>query len=105
MLVLDWQRQAGDPRVQLFNQNGDLIEIWSGLGIVRPTGITITGVDTVYIGDTDGNAIWVLQDGKVIDEIGGLEARPHNIVWDSGSGELYMADTIEPGHIKKITKK
>ena len=105
LLVLDWQRQAGDPRVQLFNQDGDLIEIWSGLGIVRPTGITITGVDTVYIGDTDGNAIWVLQDGKVIDEIGGLQARPHNIVWDAGSGELYMADTIEPGQIKRITKK
>jgi streptogramin lyase len=105
LLVLDWQREAGDPRIQIFDQDGELIEIWSDLGIMRPTGITISSDDTVYVGDTDGNAIWVLKDGKVIDKIGGLDARPHNIVLDSGTGALYFADTTEPGQIKRVTRK
>lgn len=105
MLVLDWQREAQDPRIQLFNENGDLLEIWTDLGMSRPTGITVASDDTVYVGDTDGNAIWVLKDGRVLEKIGDLEARPHNIVLDSGTGALYMADTTEPGEIKRITRK
>lgn len=105
LLVLDWQREAADPRIQIFDQDGGLLEIWSDLGIMRPTGITIGGDDTVYIGDTDGNAIWVLKDGAVLEKIGDLEARPHNIVLDSGTGAVYMADTTEPGQIKRITRK
>ena len=105
LIVLDWQREARDPRIQLFSQDGELLEIWAGLGIVRPTGLAITGDDTVYIGDTDGRTIWMLQDGKVVEEIGGLQARPHNIVWDLGTGDLYFANTLLPGQINKITKK
>ena len=99
------QREAQDPRIQLFDESGDLLEVWSDLGMSRPTGITIASDDTVYVGDTDGNAIWVLKDGRVLEKIGDLEARPHNIVLDSGTGALYMADTTEPGQIKRITRK
>ena len=61
--------------------------------------------NTLYVGDTEGNAIWILKDGKVLERIGDLHARPHNIAWDPGSNELYFADTTEPGQIKKVVKK
>ena len=68
-------------------------------------GFAITGDDSLYIGDTDGRTIWKLQDGKVVEEIGGLQARPHNIVWDLGTSELYFANTLLPGQINKVIKK
>ena len=105
LIVNDWQQQAKNPRLQIFDQNGKFIEQWARLGITRPTGLAITPDDTVWVGDTEGNSIWVLKDGKVLDFIGDLKARPHNIAWDAGSNELYFADTTEPGQIKRVRKK
>ena len=62
--------------------------------------------DTFYIGDTDGQTIKVVKDGRVIDEITGLEARPHNITRDAETGALYLADTMTPGGmVRRIVKK
>jgi DNA-binding beta-propeller fold protein YncE len=105
LIVNDWQGNVKNPRLQIFDQDGKFIEQWTNLGIVRPTGLAIAPDDTVYVGDTEGNSIWVLKDGKVLDFIGDLKARPHNIVWDAGSNELYFIDTTEPGQVKKVVRK
>jgi hypothetical protein len=105
LIVNDWQQAAKNPRLQVFDQAGKLLEVWEKTGIVRPTGLAVAKDDTVYVGDTEGNAVWILKDGKVLDHVGDLHARPHNIAWDEGSHELYFADTTEPGQIKKVVKK
>jgi len=105
LIVNDWQPEAKNPRVQVFDQNGKFLEQWANLGFMRTTGLAITADDTVYVSDTNGNQVRILKDGKLLDVIGDLKARPHNIAWDEGSGELYFADTTEPGQIKKVVRK
>jgi sugar lactone lactonase YvrE len=105
LLVCDWQAQARNPRIQIFDQNGKFLEQWTNTGIMRPTGIAIASDDTVYISDTESNAIRVFKEGKVLEVIGGLQARPHNIALDAGTGALYMIDTTEPGQVKKIVRR
>ena len=94
LLVCDQQREAGNPRVQVFDQDGTFIEQWTDIGLQTPTGITIAADDTVYLGDTSANAILVVKDGRLIDTIGSLQARPHHIALDRGTGVLYFADPI-----------
>ena len=94
LLVCDQQREAQNPRVQVFNQDGTFIEQWTDIGLRTPTGITIAADDTVYIGDTSANAILVVKEGRLIDTIGSLQARPHHIALDRGTGVLYFADPV-----------
>ena len=96
LLVVDEQPMAHKPRVQIFDQNGTFIEEWTNIGLKQPTGIDIGPDDTVYIGDMDGNSITIVKNGKVIDVIGSVQARPHNVALDPGTGVLYMADPITP---------
>ena len=96
LLVLDRQIEARNARVQVLDQNGTFIEQWTDIGGMRPAGITIAKDDTVYIGDTDGNSITILKDGKIIDRIGSMQARPHNIALDPGTGVLYLVDPVTP---------
>jgi streptogramin lyase len=106
LVVMD--HHSDRPRVQIWDVNGKFIEEWSNasLGLMMGSGLTIDGNDTVYIGDTDGEQIKVVKDGKVIDTIGGLKARPHQISIDTGSGAIYLADTATPGGmVKKVVKK
>ena len=98
LLVLDQQREAQNPRVQVFDQNGQFIEQWTNIGLQSPTGITIAADDTVYIGDTAANAIIVVKDGRHIETIGSLQARPHHIALDPGTGILYVADPVTLEH-------
>jgi DNA-binding beta-propeller fold protein YncE len=94
LLVVDEQPTAHNPRVQIFDQNGTFLEQWTNIGLKQPTGITIAADDTVYIGDMDGNSVIIVKDGKVIDVIGSLQCRPHNVALDQATGVLYLADPI-----------
>ena len=117
LLVLDQQVEAHNPRVQVFDQNGTFLEQWTNIGLKLPTGLAIAANDTVYIGDTDGNSITVLRDGRVVDVIGSLQARPHNIALDAVTGVLYLVDPDTPvyasntnpnprgGSIKQVIRK
>jgi DNA-binding beta-propeller fold protein YncE len=99
LLVIEERNQ----RVQVFDQDGKLLEIWKDLGIIHAAGIAITRDDTLYIGDVDGNSIPMVKNGKLVDTIRGLEGRPHNIVIDEGTGDIYMADFSGSKMIKQIT--
>ena len=94
LLVCDQQMEAGNARIQVFDQNGTFIEQWTNIGLRQPTGMAIAADDTVYIGDTAGNSITILKDGKVIDVIGHLQARPHDVALDPETGVLYLADPV-----------
>lgn len=96
LLVADEQSAAHNARVQIFDQGGKFIEQWTDIGLEQPTGLAITADDTVYVGDTDGNSITILKNGKVIDVIGFLQARPHNIAIDPGTGVIYLTDPPTP---------
>jgi sugar lactone lactonase YvrE len=92
LLVADEQPTAKNPRIQVFDQNGTFIEQWTNIGLKQPTGLTIAPDDTVYVADTTGNSITVLKEGKVLEVIGYLQARPHGIAVDPATGILYFAD-------------
>ncbi len=92
LLALDQQVSVQNARVQVFDQNGTFIEQWTNIGGHQPTGVAIAADDTVYVSDADGNSITILKDGKIIDVIGYLQARPHNIALDPETGVLYLAD-------------
>lgn len=86
LIVADEQATAHNARIQIFDQNGKFGEQWTDIGLEQQTGLAITADDTVYLGDND--AITILKNGKVIDVIGILQARPHNIAIDPGTGVL-----------------
>ena len=106
LLVVDRQEGARNPRIQVFDPYGRFIHEWTRLaGLAHPSGITIGGDGTVYISESDDANLTLVRDGKVVEWIAGLEARAHNIVWDAGTGDLYLADSDAPGDVKKVVKK
>jgi hypothetical protein len=44
----------------------------------------------------DANAIFIVKDGKLLDTIGQVQARPHNVALDPATGVIYFADPITP---------
>jgi outer membrane protein assembly factor BamB len=104
LVVMDGH--SDHPRIQIWSRDGVFIEEWADLGLTMGSGLAMDSDDTFYIGDTDGEQIVVVKDGRVIEVIGGLEARPHNIALDAETGDLYLADTMAPGGmVKKIERK
>ena len=95
LLVADEQEKK-TPRIQIFDQDGKFLEQWDKLPLKQPTGLYITKDDTVYIGDMDANAVFIVKDGKLLDTIGDVQARPHNVAVDPGTGVIYFADPITP---------
>ena len=95
LLVTD-EQQKKTPRIQIFDQDGKFLEQWTNIPLKQPTGIFVTANDTVYIGDMDANAIFVVKDGKLLDTIGDVQARPHNVAVDPATGIIYFADPITP---------
>jgi hypothetical protein len=95
------------PLIQVWDKDGTFIEEWPDLGLTMGSGFTIDAYDTFYVGDTDGEMIKIVKDGQILDVIGGLEARPHNITLDRETDALlYLADTgTLGGKINKIIKK
>ena len=104
LIVLDGHSDG--PRIQVWDKDGTFIEEWPDLGLTMGSGFTMDADDTFYVGDTDGEMIKIVKDGQILDVIGGLEARPHNITLDRETGTLYLADTgTLGGKIKKIVRK
>src|ERR1041385_4777377 len=95
LLVADEQGKK-TPRIQIFDQDGKFLEQWDKLPLKQPTGLYISRDDTVYIGDMDANAIFIVKDGRLLDTIGDVQARPHNIAVDPVTGVTSFADPITP---------
>ena len=88
-----------NSRVQVFDSDGNFIEMWTNLG--APYGMAIANDDTLYVSDADAGKITVSKDGKILDVIENL-GRPHLIALDP-SGAIYMAD-VRAERTRKIFK-
>src|SRR5215467_5698766 len=106
LIIMD--HHSNGARIQIFTADGKFIEEWphANLDLMMGSGLTIDKDDTIYIGDTNGEQIKVVKNGKRLDTIGGLKARPHQITLDPGTGAIYLADTAAVGGmVKKVVKK
>src|SRR5438067_5435720 len=106
LIIMD--HHSNGARIQIFTPDGKFIEEWphANLDLMMGSGLTIDKDDTIYIGDTNGEQIKVVKNGKVVDTIAGLKARPHQITLDTGTGAVYLADTAAVGGmVKKVVKK
>lgn len=95
--------ESYNPRIQIFDQEGNFIEQWAGLPFKKACGLYIAADDTIYISDTDANAIHVVKNGKVVEVIPDPESRPHNIDADA-AGAFYTADNTNKT-VKKIVRR
>jgi peptidylamidoglycolate lyase len=93
--------ESFNPRIQVFDQDGNFLEQWPKLGFMKACGLAIAPDDTIYVGDTDAGTITLLRNGKVVDSIHQNEIRPHNIDLDA-SGALFIADVGGDGPNKMI---
>lgn len=89
-----------NARVQVFDQDGNFMEMWTGLN--KPYGMAIGKDDTLYIGDADAGRITISRNGKLLDVIENL-GRPHWVSLDP-AGNIYMAD-VRGMRVRKIVKK
>jgi peptidylamidoglycolate lyase len=94
--------ESYNPRIQVFDQEGKFIEQWANLPFKKACGLYIAPDDTIYISDTDANAIQIVKNGKVVEVIPDKDSRPHNIDGDS-TGALYTADNTNKT-MKKIVR-
>jgi len=89
-----------NARVQIFDQDGKFLEMWTGVG--KPYGMAIAKDDTLYIGDADAGKITIVKKGKAIEVIDNL-GRPHWVTLDP-SGAIYMAD-VRAERVRKIVRR
>ena len=83
--------------------NGKFLEQWNDF-IAKPRGaLYITSDDTLYVSHVDAEAISVVKNGKVVEVIRGVGARPHGMTLDR-AGNIYVTFPLTSG-VKKIVKK
>ena len=93
--------ESYNPRIQVFDQEGKFIEQWTNLPFKKACGLYIAPDDTIYISDTDAEAIHIVKNGKVVESIPDKGSRPHNI--DGDQTGLYTADNSNKT-AKKLVK-
>jgi DNA-binding beta-propeller fold protein YncE len=86
-----------NSRIQLFDQEGTLLEIWHD--VIRPTGIGIDGEGFVYVSELCLRVSIFDRDGRLISKIGNsssvreeaLFLAPHTVAVDS-QGDVYVGE-------------
>ena len=93
-------------RIQLFNQDGEHLETWTGFR--QPTAVVIGPDDTVYVPELQARVTILDSDGKVLGQWGGEEDQapggfvaPHGIAIDS-HGDIYVGEVLEGARIQKF---
>ena len=78
-----------NARIQIFDLDGNLLEVWDHLG--SPYGLSIDDNDQLYVADLINARIWIAQasDGELLGTIEGTKAI-HWIAVD-GQGDVYAA--------------
>ena len=95
-----------NPRIQLFTQDGEHLETWTGFR--HPTAVVIGPDDTVYVPELQARVTILDSDGKVLGQWGGEEDQapggfvaPHGIAIDS-HGDIYVGEVLEGARIQKF---
>jgi peptidylamidoglycolate lyase len=83
---------SGNGRIQVFAQDGRLLEQWYDFPSNPRGGMFIDDDDTLYVSHVDAEAVTIMKGGEVIEIVDGIEGRPHGVTVDA-DGDIYVANT------------
>src|SRR5262245_44261929 len=94
---------AENNRIQVFDPSGKFVEQWTDFPAKPRGSLYITPDDTLYVSHVDAEAVTIMKNGKVLDVIRNIGARPHGMTIDK-QGSIYVTSPLQMS-VKKIVKK
>ena len=98
-----------NDRIQLFDQDGTYIDMWTGLR--KPTTVAFGPDGEVYVTELQSSLTILHSDGKVLSRIGGESSQtpgvfiaPHCVALDS-LGDLYVGEVTTGSRIQKFARR
>jgi DNA-binding beta-propeller fold protein YncE len=94
-----------NDRVQVFDQNGELLEVWP-TELIGPAFFYVDDDDVVYIPEHNGGRISILTlDGERLARWGdGPVHRSCHGIWVDSHGDLYVVQPGEWGRVRRVVK-
>ena len=93
-----------NDRVQVFDQNGDLLTIWP-TALIGPAFFYVDGEDIVYIPEHNAGMISILTlDGERLARWGGPIHRSCHGIWVDRHRDLYVVQPGEWGRVRRVVK-
>jgi len=94
-----------NDRVQVFDQNGKLLSVWS-TELIGPAFFYVDDDDVVYIPEHNGGRISILTlDGERLARWGdGTVHRSCHGIWVDSRGDLYVVQPGEWGRVRRVVK-
>jgi DNA-binding beta-propeller fold protein YncE len=93
-----------NDRVQIFDQSGKLLEIWSTT-LIGPAFFYVDNEDIVYIPEHNGGLISVLTlDGERLAQWGDPSFRSCHGIWVDSHGDIYVVRPGEWGRVRRVVK-
>ena len=94
-----------NDRVQVFDQNGTLLEVWP-TELIGPAFFYVDAEDTVYIPEHNGGLISILNlDGERLARWGdGPVNRSCHGIWCDSRRDLYVVQPGEWGRVRRVVK-
>lgn len=93
-----------NSRVQVFDQQGKLLDIWA-TELIGPAFFYVDAEDTVYIPEHNSGMISILTlDGERLARWGDMIHKSCHGVWGDSHGDFYVVQPGEWGRIRKVVK-
>jgi DNA-binding beta-propeller fold protein YncE len=96
-------------RIQIFNLEGNFIDIWTGFE--RPTDMYIDKDNVIYVSELEDHVSLLDLDGTVIGRFGSERSQapgkfwgPHAI-WVDSVGDMYVGEVLEGRRLQKFARK
>jgi sugar lactone lactonase YvrE len=93
VVVLD----RDNSRIQLFDREGTLLDIWTGF--VKPMGIWGNAAGELYVADQTPRIVRLDRDGRIVGAMRGFTVYPHGLGGDP-DGNLFIAEQLPSGVAK-----
>ena len=95
-------------RIQIFNLNGDYLDMWTGFE--RPTKLYVGADGVMYVAELEDRVSIIDLQGNVIGRFGSERSHdpgkfwgPHGI-WTDSVGDLYVAEVLEGARLQKFAR-
>lgn len=93
-----------NDRVQIFDQNGKLLTIWS-TELIGPAFFYVDADDIVYIPEHNGGMVSILTlDGERVARWGGPMHRSCHGIWVDSQRDLYVVQPGDWGRVRRVVK-
>ena len=93
-----------NDRVQIFDQNGKLLEVWP-TELIGPAFFYVDKDDIVYIPEHNGGMVSILTlDGERLARWGGPIHRSCHGIWCDSHRDLYVVQPGEWGRVRRVVK-